>query len=388
MALPVDAARFVELLFFCFFICKKLFYRLYTRRSVTLLKLNAPAKIPPIILIGAGGIVRDAHLPAYRKAGFPVASIFDPIRERALSLARIFDIPSVPASLSDAVANAPLDAVFDIATPAGEFLEILKHLPDGRGVLIQKPMGESLGQARQILDLCRAKNLKAAVNFQMRYAPTISAARNLIAEGRIGKLHDMEVRVTVYTPWHLWTFLEGIPRVEILYHSVHYLDLVRSFFGEPKSVYAKTVKHPKMTKLASTRSNVILDYGDMLRANVETNHGHEYGLRHQESYVKWEGSEGAIKTRLGLLMDYPKGLPDEFEYCVMENNRTPEWKSLDIEGSWFPDAFIGTMAHLMCFLEGSSRELPGSVEDAYKTMALVEAAYESNESGGTRITYD
>jgi predicted dehydrogenase len=300
----------------------------------------------------------------------------------------MFDIPSVPASLSDAVANAPLDAVFDIATPARAFLDILKQLPDGRGVLMQKPMGETLGQARQILDLCRAKKLKAAVNFQMRYAPAIRAARNLIATGKIGQLHDVEVRVTVYTPWHLWTFLEGIPRVEILYHSVHYLDLVRSFLGDPDSVYAKTVKHPKMTKLASTRTNMILDYGDMVRANVETNHGHEYGLRHQESYVKWEGTDGAIKTRLGLLMHYPKGVPDEFEYCVLENGRTAEWRALNLEGSWFPDAFIATMADLMCFVEGSSSELPASVSDAYRTMALVEAAYVSSESGGTRIAYD
>jgi predicted dehydrogenase len=126
----------------------------------------------------------------------------------------------------------------------------------------------------------------------------------------------------------------------------------------------------------------------MLRANVETNHGHEFGLRHQESYVKWEGTQGAIKTRLGLLMDYPKGIADEFEYCVLESDHAPEWKTLKIEGSWFPDAFIGTMSNLMCFLEGSSRELTSSVEDAYKTMALVEAAYEASASGGTRVAYD
>jgi predicted dehydrogenase len=29
------------------------------------------------VIIGAGGIVRNAHLPAYRKAGFPVAAIVD-----------------------------------------------------------------------------------------------------------------------------------------------------------------------------------------------------------------------------------------------------------------------------------------------------------------------
>jgi predicted dehydrogenase len=356
--------------------------------AMSLFTLTFPETHRPIVLIGAGGIVRDAHLPAYRKAGFTVTSIFDPNQERARAVAQSFGIACVPASLDDAINKAPPDAIFDIATPPSAFLDVLERLPDGRGVLIQKPMGENLAQARQIRDLCGAKKLTAAVNFQLRYAPAIRTARNLIAGGNIGQLHDMEVRLTVYTPWHLWTFLEGIPRMEILHHSVHYLDLVRSFFGDPKSVYAKTVKHPKMTKLASTRSNVILDYGDTVRANVTTNHGHEYGFRHQESYIKWEGTGGAIKARLGLLMDYPKGVPDEFDYCILEPGKPPEWKPLEVEGSWFPDAFIGTMADLMCFVEGSALELPGSVEDAYKTMAVIEAAYESNDGGGTKVAHD
>jgi predicted dehydrogenase len=355
---------------------------------MSLLELQLPRSPRPIVLIGAGGIVRDAHLRAYKKAGFRVATIFDLNEDKASSAAAEFGIERVASSLDEAVELAPKDAVFDVATPPQAFLDILSKIPEGAAVLLQKPMGEDLHRARQIRDLCRNKRLRAAVNFQLRYAPAVRAARNLIARGTIGELHDMEVRVTVYTPWHLWSFLEGMPRLEILNHSIHYLDLIRSFFGEPTRVYAKTVKHPKMAKLASTRSNIILDYGDTLRANVTTNHGHEYGLRHQESYIKWEGTHGAIKMQAGLLMDYPKGVPDSFEYCVLDPQSPPEWRALNIEGSWFPDAFLGTMADLMCFAEGSSLELPGSVEDAYKTMAVVEAAYASNDGGGTKIIHD
>ena len=355
---------------------------------MSLLALDHPRQPRPIVVIGAGGIVRDAHLPAYAKAGFKVWSIVDLDQERAHSIARSFAIDHVPASVEDAVKSAPPDAIYDVATPPRAFLEILRKLPDGSGVLLQKPMGETLHGAREIRNLCRTKGLKAAVNFQLRYAPAVVAARNMIAGGRIGEMHDMEIRVTVYTPWHLWTFLEGIPRVEILHHSVHYLDLIRSFMGDPEAVYARTVKHPKTEKLASTRSNIILDYGESRRANVTTNHGHEFGLRHQESYIKWEGTCGSIKTRLGLLMDYPKGVQDEFEYCILKPGDPPEWQSLSIQGSWFPDGFIGTMADLMCFVEGSSSELPGSVEDAYRTMAVVEAAYESNDAGGTKVAND
>lgn len=348
-------------------------------------KPSLPKAPQPIVSIGAGGIVRDAHLPAYSKAGFQVAGIYDINTERARALAQNFKIDRVFSSLSEAVEKAPEGAVFDVALPASAILDVLPHLRDGSGVLIQKPMGENLSQAREIQKLCHRKRLKAAVNFQLRYAPLALAARCLVESGVIGDLDDMEFRVTVYTPWHLWTFLEATPRVEILYHSIHYLDLIRSFLGDPKGVYAKTVKHPKTPQLAATRSNIILDYGDTLRANVTTHHHHEFGRRHQESYVKWEGTRGAIKAQLGVNLNYPQGEADWLEYCLLEEGQRPEWKAVTIEGTWFPDAFIGTMSSLMRFVEGSSNELPTSVDDAFRTMALVEAAYQSSESGGTVI---
>lgn len=348
-----------------------------------------PRSPRPIVVIGAGGIVRDAHLPAYRLAGFPVASLHDLDFDRARRLAADFGIPNVSPALESAVANAPTDAVFDVAVPASALPGVLAALPDGAPVLIQKPFGENLAQARELLALCRRKRLRAAVNFQLRYAPAVLAARELIAAGAIGELHDIEVRVTVHMPWHLWTFLEKSPRVEILYHSIHYLDLIRSFAGEPEGIYAKTLKSPSAPRLHSTRTAMILDYGERLRATVTTNHGHDFGLRHQESYIKWEGTRGAIKTQLGLLMDYPRGVRDYLEVCPFDpaaDSPAPrEWREEPLAGSWFPHAFIGTMAEVMRHANGEAGEPPTRVEDAARTMALVEAAYASSAQGATPI---
>lgn len=343
-----------------------------------------PKRPRPIVGIGAGAIVREGHAPAYRLAGFPIASIYDLDRQRAERLAADFAIPRVTGSLGEAIESAPEGAVFDLALPAAAVTSVLRELPDGAPVLIQKPMGENLVEARKILEICRGKRLIAAVNFQLRFAPCLIAARELCERGLIGELHDVEVRVTCHMPWELWTFLFGIPRMEIVYHSIHYVDLVRSFFGEPSGVFCKTVKHPHQMQLASTRSAIIFDYGDLRRANVSSNHGHEFGLRHQESYVKLEGTRGALKARLGVNLDYPRGLPDELEYCLL-GEAPPSWQTLPLIGNWFPHAFVGTMASLMRFADGETSELPTGVEDAFRTMAVVEACYISNQQGKTPI---
>ena len=353
-----------------------------------MLPYPTPKRPRCITIVGAGGIVRDAHLPAYRIAGFPVDGICDLEPDRARALADQYGIRRVYESSADAFRDVSQETVFDLATPPDAIVGLLEQIPPGAAVLIQKPMGRDLGEAREIRAICRRKRLTAAVNFQLRFAPGVAAARQLIAEAAIGDLHDMEVRVNVFMPWHLWGFLEALPRMEIPLHSIHYLDLVRSFLGEPRAVWARTTKHPGTPRLASSRTHVILDYGEMVRAAVSTNHGHVFGLRHQESYVKWEGTRGAIKIRLGLLMDYPKGVPDEFEFCILHEGKEPEWRSRRIEGSWYPHAFIGTMGSLMCYLEDPAAGLPTSVEDAYRTMELVEAAYRSNDSGGTPVAHD
>jgi len=340
----------------------------------------------PIIIIGAGGIVNDAHLPAYKMAGFEVAGIYDVSRDKAVATAQKFNIPVVFNSLKEAVQQNSAAVVFDVAVPGAELLKVLHELPPGSTVLMQKPMGSDYSEATKILQYTRDKQMIAGVNFQLRYAPFIKAVRELMQHGLLGELCDIEVNVNVFTPWHLWTFLYESPRVEILYHSIHYIDLVRSFFGNPAGVYAKTVKHPNMSQLASVRSNIIMDYGNRIRANILTNHCHQFGLQHQQSYIKFEGTKGAIKIELGLLKNYPHSVPDKFEYITTTGDKPGEWKTMTIAGSWFPHAFIDSMEQLLRAAAKQIEKPDNSVEDCIHTMACVEAAYLSNERGGVRLS--
>lgn len=337
-----------------------------------------PADPRPIVTFGAGSIVGDAHYPAYLKGGFPIAGLYDPDLDKAQALA---DRWGVSTYRSVEEATSVENAVFDLATPPAAHAKVLASLPDGAAVLIQKPMGADLAAATEILKICREKKLKAAVNFQLRFAPIMLALKDAIAKGLLGEVVDFEAHLVLDTPWQLWSFLEGLPRIEIAMHSIHYLDVIRQVMGDPAGVHAKSIGHPNH-RMAQTRTTAILDYGDRVRCALSINHDHKFGRRHQACEFRVSGTEGAAYLQLGVNLDYPRGEPDILEIYPKGGDG---WVPVPLEGTWFPDAFAGRMANLQRFASGEDAELVSSVEDAWMTMALVEAAYSSSNRPATPL---
>jgi predicted dehydrogenase len=338
-----------------------------------------PSRPRPIVIIGAGAIVRTAHLPAYQRLGFDVAGVFDRRPDAADQTARQFGIEKVFASLDAATADA--GTVFDVAVPGDQIAGVVKALPVGAAVLIQKPMGEDLAMARQILEICRTRRLVAALNFQLRFSPNVMAVRDFIEHGGLGRIIDIEVRVVDRQPWEQWQFLEHAPRLEVLYHSIHYLDVIRSFVGEPAGVHCRAVQHPQLVRFRDTRSTIILDYGNDVRCSLVLNHAHVHGPEHRASFLKVEGTKGAALLTLGVNLDYPAGPPDRLELVAAGGG----WRPIPLRGSWFTEAFEGPMSNLQRFVAGEDTALISPADDAIKTMALVEACYRSSAQSGTPV---
>ena len=86
--------------------------------------LNNPS---PIVIIGAGGIVTDAHLPAYSKAGWKVLGIYDRDLEKAKAAKVRFPFVSQTFSILDDLVQVGFkeNAVFDLAVPADQILSVL-----------------------------------------------------------------------------------------------------------------------------------------------------------------------------------------------------------------------------------------------------------------------
>lgn len=340
---------------------------------------NVPSRPRPIVIIGAGAIVKTAHLPAYRRAGFPIAGVYDIDSGAARETARSFGIETVFPSLADA--GAVGGVVFDLAVPGDAVLGVLGMLPPASAVLIQKPMGEDLAGARCILHTCRERRFIAALNFQLRFSPNVLALHDLITRGALGELTDIEVRVVDRQPWRQWPFLNRAPRLEVLYHSIHYLDAIRWIAGEPRGVHCRAVADPELPEFRDTRSSIILDYGDRIRCSLTLNHTHRHDGRHRASFLKLEGTRGAALLTMGVNLEYPSGVPDRLEVALDGGS----WSDVPLRGSWFVEAFEGPMSNLQRFVAGEDEALVSPVDDAIRTMALVDACYISNAAGPTPI---
>jgi predicted dehydrogenase len=332
----------------------------------------------PVGLVGAGGIARIAHLPAYARIGVKVAAVHDKDQAAARKLARDFGIPDVCATLEELREREY--AIYDVATPAEAQAEVLQGLPDGCAVLLQKPLGVDLAHAKRIAAIARRKGLVVALNFQLRFAPNVLALKSLLARGVLGRVHDIEVRENTWTPWSTWSFLAGIPRMEILYHSIHSLDLVRHLLGEPLGVHCLADRDPAFPDHADTRCEAILAY-EAARASVRTLHSRRLVGRHAMSQIQVSGTNGTAVLKAGVNLAYPHGEPDAL---WVQCGRAPG-AEVPLRGNWFIEAFEGPMSNLQRHVSGEDAELVSPLEDALRTMAVVEACYRSAAARPTHI---
>ncbi|MFM7051563.1 MAG: Gfo/Idh/MocA family protein [Planctomycetota bacterium] len=333
----------------------------------------------PVFVIGAGSVVREAHLPAYARLGVPVAGIFD------LDAGRMQAACGQSGARCFGGLDALLDAcsrergVLDIAVPPHALGAVLAQVPEGSRVLLQKPLGSTLDEATALVAAARRRSLVAAVNFQLRHAPAVRALRSLVASGAIGAPLDLEVRVVCRMPWEKWAFLEGMPRMEVLMHSIHYLDLARALLGEPARVWCVTARHPAAPRMAEKRSTVAMTFGAERRAVVTTYHHHDAPPRHEASHLRIEGTDGTAVVRLGVNLDYPRGRRDTVEW----SRGGGAWTEVPVDGDWFPDAFGLAMLALQRHEARSGARLESDLADAWRTMALVETCYKSADGGET-----
>lgn len=330
----------------------------------------------PIAIVGAGGIVEGAHLPAYALAGLSVVGITDVNFDRARDVAARHGIPRVYESLDELLADDDV-VVVDIAVPVAQQPPIFTAaVAAGKHVLAQKPFAENPATARELETIARDSGVVAAVNQQMRFDEGIAAAHRMVELGWVGDVTSFSINVNITTDWEQWVWAQAMPRLEVMVHSIHYHDAVRWFMGEPSSVYAVGGRTPGQYPVGETRTTSTYTFPDGSSAVVNSNHSNKGGDNSADFRI--DGTGGSIRGTLGLLYDYPAGRPDTLEVASSVVS-TDGWAPYPVTQRWFPHAFIGSMGSVLeAIATGSTPR--STVTDNVKTVELVDALYESMET--------
>ncbi len=327
--------------------------------------------------VGAGFILRDCHLVAYRQAGFNPVAIAARDPAKAQEVARLHAIPRCHASVEELLAD-PAVEVLDIAVPPDAQPDIIRaataqagHI---RGILAQKPLAMSVRQGHELVEACKKAGIVLAVNQNMRYDQSVRALKDVLRRGWLGEpvLGTIEMRAIPH--WMPWS--EKLHSLSTFVMSIHHLDTFRYWFGTPDRVLASTRPDPRTRFPHTDGINLyILEYANGCRASAwdDVWTGPAREGTPGDIYIHWrvEGTEGLARGTIGW-PSYPAPTPSTLDFTTRRQPGywfQPRWKEV-----WFPDAFAGTMAQLLCALEDGTE--PGiSGRDNLETIALCEAVY-------------
>ena len=192
----------------------------------------------PIALIGAGAIGRTHLERLQRSDRLALAGIADPTAPgRAAAEAAGVPWFADHRALLDAL--RPAGAI--VATPNATHVAIaLDCLAAGAAVLVEKPVADSVEDARRLVEAESRHGMPVLIGHHRRHNPVIRRAREIVAAGRLGRIVAVNALATFLKPD---SYFEAAWRRErgggpVLINLIHDIDLLRFLVGEIASVQA------------------------------------------------------------------------------------------------------------------------------------------------------
>ena len=327
--------------------------------------------------IGAGFIMADCHLVAYRANGLNPVAIASRRPEQAQEVADRHSIDAVYGTYQELLADATIP-VIDVAVPPDVQIDVIREAvqhPHIQGILAQKPLGVDWQQAKEIVDLCENANITLCVNQNMRFDHSVRACKSALDQNLLGDPVLATIDMRAIPHWMPWQQRQGWLTCRIM--SIHHLDTMRYWFGDPRRVFASFRTDPRTEFPHQDGIGLyILEYDSNLRCQIcdDVWAGPVREGSASDLGIRWrvEGTTGMAQGEIGW-PSYPERAPSTIDWT---NTSSDQWNRPRWDQVWFPDSFVGPMAELLLALENNLQP-PTSGHDNLTTMALVDACYES-----------
>lgn len=189
------------------------------------------------VVVGAGGI-SGAWFPRLKSEKVAVVGVVDLDLKRARErVARHGLECEVATDLGDSLKRLQPDFVVDLTVPAAHCEVTCTALKAGCHVIGEKPMANSMAEARRMVKASESSGKLYMVSQSRRYDSTHAALSRAIAGKRVGELTTLNC--DFFMGCHFGGFRDEMDSPLILDMSIHHFDLARMMSGaDPVAVYA------------------------------------------------------------------------------------------------------------------------------------------------------
>jgi predicted dehydrogenase len=192
-----------------------------------------------VALVGAGAVARR-HAEVLTGLGAEVVAVADPVEAAAAELAAACGARAF-ASADEALATAPVDAVYICVPPFAHGEPERAALRHGLPMFVEKPLAVDLATAEQVAREITSAGVVTGTGYHWRCLDTLPRARSLLQHQHAVLATGAWVGSRPPPPWWSRRSQGGGQVVEQL---THLLDLARVLLGEPTEVHATSVRLP------------------------------------------------------------------------------------------------------------------------------------------------
>jgi predicted dehydrogenase len=343
-----------------------------------------------IVYAGLGWATHAFHLPSLGSLpGTELVGGCDLSAERRDEWTRKTGTPSFE-DLEDLLAATTPDLVV-VATPPDSHADLcVRSLAAGAHVFCEKPFVSSVEEADRVIDAADAAGRQVAVNHEFREKPVFKALRERIESGAAGRLAFCQIwQLMDLPPWEepvAWrremtnrTLFEG---------GVHLVDLMLYLFGEaPLAVYARRSSGVE-ARDADAIQLVTVEFADGRLAQITIDRLCRAGTRYVE--VRADCEEASLRASLGgrAQIQIGKKRAERTGIRLELGSGGLAWEERGLRRKTLARNpreagrhATGALMRRVLSAIAEGREPPASAREARQVLAVIEAAYESAETG-------
>lgn len=328
-----------------------------------------------IIVAGCGGMANTWVDYATQRDNAEIVGLVDIFEESAKAMAakRGLNVPTF-TDLASALAATDANLVFDVTIPASHKTIAITAMEAGCNVFGEKPMAESLADAKEIVAVSQATGKRYSVMQNRRYVKQIRSFRDIVSSGAVGNVG--ETHADFFLGPHFGGFRDAMDSPLIIDMAIHTFDQARFLTGaDPVSVYCHEFNPPGSWYAGNASAVCIYEMSDgsvftyrgsWCAEGLNTSWESDWRIIGDKGTARWDGTE----MPYGEVMS-----PDNQEGFTRE--------MVKIQGA---DVYDGREHHFGCLDEmfaalEAGRPAETDCLDNIKSVAMVFGAVESARTG-------